>query len=92
MIGRAGLLLMMLVPTAALYAAASHAAEPAATPADADKPICKTQYETGSRVRAKKICLTKEEWDKLAQETAKGMNDISRSASRIPQSGSIMTN
>jgi len=87
MIGRVGLLLVMLASAASLPAA-----EMAQTPPDPDKPICKTEYETGSRVRAKKICLTRAEWDKLAQETAKGMNDISRSASRIPQSGSIMTN
>lgn len=86
MIDRAGLLIAMLVSASNL-----HAADPAKPPADPDKPICRSENPTGSRARVKKICLTREQWDKLSQETQKGMNDISRSASRIPQSGSIMT-
>ncbi|WP_428969538.1 hypothetical protein ACQR50_01525 [Sphingomonas sp. Xoc002] len=49
----------------ALAAQSSTAATPAKPPADpvtAEKPICRRIVETGSFVKAKKLCMTREEW------------------------------
>lgn len=36
---------------------------PAAKAKDPNRRICEVQDETGSRLRAKKICMTAREWD-----------------------------
>lgn len=40
----------------------SHARKTPVDPATADKQICRRIVETGSFVKAKKLCMTREEW------------------------------
>jgi hypothetical protein len=49
--------------------------------AKAEKKICKTERVTGSLTRVNKVCMTKAEWDNLAQSSRKGIDD------QIRQSG-----
>jgi hypothetical protein len=41
--------------------------EPAATQAPADKKICKRLATSGTRM-AKRVCLTEQQWDRVAEE------------------------
>jgi len=43
--------------------------------ADPDEPICKATAVTGSRVRQKKICMTRKEWDETAAIAQKAIKD-----------------
>ncbi len=58
------------------------ATQPEAKAADAEpagrKKVCKSIVYTGSRLPAKKICKTKEEWDALAAETQADLRDRQR--------------
>ncbi|MFV3127388.1 hypothetical protein [Niveispirillum sp. KHB5.9] len=60
------------VPALSVHAQASGGQTPAVTgsPAasEADKPICKKEKETGSRLAAKKVCRTKAEWDEFYRQ------------------------
>lgn len=40
-----------------------------------DKLICKTQQQTGSRLRKEKVCLTEADWRARRQQTQKTMQD-----------------
>ncbi|MBO9574618.1 MAG: hypothetical protein J7494_02665 [Sphingobium sp.] len=68
------MILALTVSAQAAYAddnAKAENAEPAK-----EKKICKTERMTGSRTRVTRICMTSEQWDKLAEATAKSVNDI----------------
>ena len=55
--------------------------QPQAAPAaKEEKKICKSERATGSLTRVNRICMTKAEWDQLAENTRKNIGDISRSA------------
>jgi len=45
-----------------------------------EKKICKNIIYTGSRLPAKKLCKTKQEWDALTADTQDGMRDRQRSS------------
>jgi len=62
--------------TAAL--ATQEKAGPDSSSADPDEKICKTTVVTGSRVRQKKICLTRREWAETAAIAQEGMKDVER--------------
>jgi hypothetical protein len=53
-----------------------------------EKKICRTERVTGSLVAQRRICMTKSEWDKLALETKKDVEDIQRNAGSIPRTPS----
>ena len=57
--------LALIVTPAAAQAPESKAAE-AKTPAH-EKLICKREEQIGSRLAAKKVCLTASEWQQVAQ-------------------------
>jgi invasion protein IalB len=63
---------------------ASAQQQPQAAPAEAapkeEKKICRSERATGSLTRVNRICMTKAEWDQLAESTRKNIGDISRQA------------
>lgn len=73
-----------------LSALALMAAPPAAQPSTADQQdttrnagdrlICKKEDTLGSRLGAKKVCLTAHEWKVLAQENREHTEDVQREA------------
>lgn len=46
-----------------------------------EKMICKSQKVTGSRTKVNRICMTKDQWEQLAANTKKGLDEMGRSAS-----------
>jgi hypothetical protein len=50
-----------------------------------EKKICRTERVTGSLVAQRRICMTKAEWDKLAQQTKNDIEDIQRNGGAIPR-------
>ncbi|HEY6816482.1 MAG TPA: hypothetical protein VI168_13155 [Croceibacterium sp.] len=55
------------------------AAQAATNPA---KRICKTEKMTGSLTRVRRTCLTQSQWDRLAEGTRDGVDDIQRDANQ----------
>jgi hypothetical protein len=49
-----------------------------------EKLVCRTEKLTGSRTKVRRICMTRAQWDEVAQQTKKGLDDFSRSASQPP--------
>lgn len=49
-----------------------------------EKEVCRTQTATGSLTRKRRICMTQEQWDELAAQTKKGLDEFSSRASRSP--------
>lgn len=77
-------------PTKVAEATTAQGAKPAnaTTEAAADDPvICRTEYETGSRVRKNKICMTKSQWDAHTQAARRFMHGIDQSRSTQPGNG-----
>ncbi len=78
---------MYLVALAATSFAvtAAGAAEPVKPALDDDKVICKKSVDTGSLIRGKKRCMTRKQWNQLAeatrQQTMDGQNSGSASGS-----------
>lgn len=70
-----------ILATAAPAAAGQSTPSPsiAAAPAKADKPICRSEEETGSRF-SKRVCHTKSQWNAIAAEAQTGFE-----ASRRPR-------
>ena len=63
----------------AALAGAAPVASPPAKSADLNKMVCKRQAETGSFVKARKVCRTRAEWTRVretAQETGRGMQSL----------------
>ena len=61
-----GTLLCSAAPVA--QTARGDSAKPAATHSDPNKIVCKKEETIGSRIGAKKVCLTGSEWDMLAKD------------------------
>jgi hypothetical protein len=72
-----------------LLGSPAFAAEPATAPtdasksADADRPVCKTKQITGSRLGAKRICMTRREWAQRSAEDRKATEDYTARGSQI---------
>ncbi len=73
------------VAAASLAFTAAGAAEPGKPQLDDDKVICKKSVDTGSLIRGKKRCMTRKQWNQLAeatrQQTMDGQNSGSASGS-----------
>jgi hypothetical protein len=63
---------LLLVAALAAPASAEEAKEKPKKP----KLICRTETATGSRTRVNRICATQSEWDRMALETNKSINDL----------------
>ena len=74
------------VVTSLLLAGAPESANNATPPAEkpVEKKICRTQVETGSLVKGKKICFTKKQWQQLADQSQR---DVERTFSSGSASG-----
>ena len=49
-----------------------------------EKKICRTETVTGSLIAKRRVCLTKTEWDKVAAETKRNLDDLQRNSNAIP--------
>lgn len=84
---------MRLVIAAALAASlcgpASAADAPAGSTSDKarDKVICKRQIETGSFAKAKKICKTRYDWNRVSEDSKQMTRDLQDTGMRGPRSG-----
>ncbi len=60
---------------------AALAAEPAKPALSDDKVVCKKSVDTGSLIRGKKRCMTRKQWNDLAEATRQQMMDGQNSGS-----------
>jgi len=66
-------------------AAAPGAAEdatPKAEAAEKEKKVCKTEKMTGSLTRVRRICMTRAEWNEMAENTNRSLDRLGRSANQ----------
>lgn len=49
-----------------------------------DPQVCRTEKVTGSRVKTRRICMAKSQWEELAAETKQGLDRYASSASGRP--------
>lgn len=68
----------------ALAALAAPAAAQQAAP-EKEKKVCKSVREIGSRIASERVCRTRAEWDQIARETRKELQDYGRTASQGSQ-------
>ena len=61
-------------PVSGIVNAPAHGARMAADP---NKPICKSQPIPGSRLGGKTVCLTRTQWDQMAQDARDALRDMS---------------
>jgi hypothetical protein len=67
---------MSLMLMFALAAFSSQAATPRTEPdPKANKVICKSSGTTGTRLRRPSVCRTRAEWDAIAEDTRKRMDE-----------------
>jgi len=64
--------------------AGTEAREGSAESARQDKKICKTEAVTGSRARRSRVCMTRSEWDSLADGSRRGANEYITDQNRVP--------
>lgn len=78
--------LVLAVGLATLATTGPLSAESTNTDAKAskEKEVCRTQTVTGSLTRKRRICMTQQQWDELAAQTKKGLDEFSSNASRNP--------
>lgn len=53
-----------------------------------EKKVCRTETITGSLVTKHRICLTQAQWDEMAANTRKDMNNFNRSSNLGSETGS----
>ena len=76
----------------AVIAAPAGAQAPESAAPDQPKLICKKTLETGSLVRKRKQCMTKEDWDKVAASQQAGARKmVDELAGRCAQDGGMCT-
>lgn len=81
--------LALIIAAAALAPVAVHAqaAAPAAAPVDKSKEvICKRDKETGSLVKARRTCLTREQWAYVQDTNQQFARDLNNSTMSRPGS------
>jgi hypothetical protein len=61
-------------PVSGVVNAPAHGARMAADP---NKPICKSEPIPGSRLGGKAVCLTRAQWDQMAQDARDLLRDMS---------------
>lgn len=86
MVHGAALALVLLVGARAAHATEPPPAVPTqAAPSDpgSERMICKTRQATGSRLGAKRICKTRQQWDDASREDRKALQDHLTRGSQI---------
>lgn len=48
--------------------------------ATTEKKVCKSEKITGSLTRVRRVCMSQREWDQLAEDRARSLNRLERSA------------
>ncbi len=51
--------------------------------AQKEKRICRSEKLTGSLTRVRRVCLTRSEWDRLAEGTRKNVHELERDANQV---------
>ena len=76
----AGVLALIASPAIAQQAPASPQAQDAAATesTDLNKVVCRKEDTLGSRLGAKKVCLTRKQWEELAQANREHTEKIQR--------------
>lgn len=76
--------LLWIVAGAALAASSPASAQDSTDEGQskADKVICKTKKITGSRTKVRRTCMTKREWDELADATRRDVQGLERDANQ----------
>ena len=82
MISAGVLLIASASPVSPAFAAA-----PAAVDKARDKVVCKRQVETGSFAKAKKVCKTRYDWNRVSENSKQMTRDLQESGMRLPPSG-----
>lgn len=77
----------LMLSLAMLAFAAPNAAPQDASAGKSDKLICKSTGATGSRVRAAKVCRTRDEWKKLEEASRKRLTDFRQNERSTMRSG-----
>jgi hypothetical protein len=80
------LLAAALALAVAAPALADQAKDAAGPEAPKEKKICRTETVTGSLISKRRICMTKAEWDELAQRSKSGIDKYTSRSSGIPGS------
>jgi hypothetical protein len=88
--------MLHILALAAAVAAADPPAAPAASPAQAEQPakaakpklVCRTEQVTGSLLGGHRVCHTQQEWDVLAREGRKDLDDTTRRGLQFVPPGS----
>lgn len=76
-----------LAPAAVQAQAAAPAAAPAVAPVDKSKEIiCKREKETGSLVKARRTCLTRQQWTYVQDTNQQFARDLNNSTMSRPGS------
>jgi predicted transglutaminase-like cysteine proteinase len=76
-----------LAPAAVQAQAAAPAAPPAASPVDkSQEVICKREKETGSLVKARRTCLTRQQWAYVQDTNQQFARDLNNSTMSRPGS------
>ena len=55
-----------------------------------EKKVCRTETVTGSLVAKRRICMTQAQWDEIAANARKSVDDYSRRQGRGSETGSSM--
>lgn len=79
------LIALTLAVPAVAFAAPENGSAPA-DPPKKEKKICRSEDVTGSLTRVNRVCMTQREWDELATQTGRSMNNLGRR----PGEGSAM--
>jgi hypothetical protein len=79
----------MLLLLIALQAATAAAPAPAPVAAK-DKVICKTHQETGSFLKARKTCLTAQQWQRSSQASQGAARNVVGAGTGVPE-GNLAT-
>lgn len=81
-------LLAMIALVSTAGAAAAQTDQDQANHPKKEKQICRSEPVTGSRTKVNRVCMTLEEWNKLAEQTRNSMDSISRDASMATKGSS----
>jgi hypothetical protein len=58
--------------------------EQSTQPKEKEKLVCKTQTVTGSLLRKKRICMTQSDWDELAANTRRDVDNYTNNLASKP--------
>ncbi|MEG3091375.1 hypothetical protein [Sphingomonas sp. PB1R3] len=75
----------MMLLLIALQAATAAAPAPAPAPvAPQDKVICKTYHETGSFLKTRKTCLTRQQWQRSSETNQGAARNVVSAGTGVP--------